>query len=579
MKLILSKSSLSFLFFCLYLFLSNPVFSQQDFELIIKSSPEGSKILNKISYPSTFQDSTQIDFLLKDILIQVRKKSFLAASFDSISWQDGTFYAYLEIGKQYQWIELRENNIDQLKLKSKRKKHTKSYDYQGLEEREEEILNYLENNGYPFASVWLDSIEIEGKNISASLNYEQGTYVYFDTLLIEGDGNIKRDFLSNYLDIHQKEPFSEKKIRYAEQLIKQLPYLSLAKPIKVIFKNDRAYPQINLKKRPSNQFDGIIGFLPNQEQKNKLLLTGQLDLKLQNPFGRGKYIAFEWQQVQKSSPKLDFTYQHPNFLKLRIDVKVAFNLLKQDTTFFSSTTQLSLSYTKPWGKVSLLTGVKNNRVLSNNQNQEKLLPYVDSKFTSSGLLYEWQNLDDYWYPRQGWKVEIGAKAGNKNIKKNPNTDSNLYDSLDLKSLQTVLNFSIKKYIKTGKQTSLLLNSQGALIENKNLFLTDLFRLGGLKNLRGFNQNFFFAEKYLLNTAEIRLYTDKSSFLFTFVNQAFLAYQVQNQNFKDNVFGFGGGISFATKAGVFNFVYAMGKSQNQALEIKQAKIHFGLLSQF
>ena len=560
-----------------YLLNSVVAFSQQEFRLSIKSSSKDTKILTKVVYSEFFQDSIQGKVILQNILIQLREKSFLASSFDSLHWKDSTLYANLDIGKKYQWIELRENKTQELKLK--KQKHVPTYTYQEVKTKQEQVLNYLENHGYPFAAVWLDSIEIHEENIRASLNFEQGTYVYFDTLLIEGETNINRGFLSNYLDIQQKSPFSEKKIQYATKLLKQLPYLTLEKPIKVIFKNDRAYPLIKLKKRPSNQFDGIIGFLPNQEQKNKILLTGQLDLKLRNPFGRGKYIAFEWQQVQKSSPKLDFTYEHPNFLKLRVDVKFDFNLLKQDTTFFSSNTELSLAYTKPWGKISFLTGIKNNRVLTTIQNQESLSPYADSKFVSSGLVYEWQNLDDYWYPRQGWQIEFGLKAGNKTIKTNPNVADTLYDNLDLKSLQAILDFSIKKHLKTGKQTSLLLSSKGAFIENKNLFLTDLFRLGGLQNLRGFNQNFFFADKYLINTAEVRLYTDKTSYLFAFANQGFLSYNLVNQSLKDTVFGFGAGISFATKAGIFNFVYAMGKSDTQNLEIKQAKIHFGLLSKF
>jgi outer membrane protein assembly factor BamA len=573
------------LFITIYLILSFyflscvVVFAQQEFKLTIKSSSKDTKILTKVAYPDFFQDSLQGQAILHDILVQLRDKSFLASSFDSIFWKDSILYVSLEIGNKYQWIELRENKTEELKLK--KQKHASLYQYDEVKARQEELLNHLENHGYPFAAVWLDSIEVHEQNIKASLNFEQGTYVYFDTLLIEGETNINREFLSNYLDIEQKKPFSEKKIQYATKLLKQLPYLTLEKPITVIFKNDRAYPVIKLKKRPSNQFDGIIGFLPNQEQENKILLTGELDLKLRNPFGRGKYIAFEWQQVQKASPKLDFTYEHPNFLKLRIDVKFDFNLLKQDTTFFSSNTQLSLAYTKPWGKVSFITGIKNNRVLTTIQNQENLSPYADSKFVSSGLVYEWQNLDDYWYPRKGWQVEFGLKAGNKTINTNPNVVADLYEDLDLKSLQAILNFSIKKHLKTGKQTSLLLSSEGAFIENKNLFLTDLFRLGGLKNLRGFNQNFFFADKYLINTAEIRLYTDKTSYLFAFANQGFVSYDLDliKQSLKDNVFGFGAGISFATKAGVFNFVYAMGKSDTQNLEIKQAKIHFGLLSKF
>ena len=45
------------------------------------------------------------------------------------------------------------------------------------------------------------------------------------------------------------------------------------------------------------------------------------------------------------------------------------------------------------------------------------------------------------------------------------------------------------------------------------------------------------------------------------------------------FGTGTGFSFSTDAGVFNFVFALGKSKNQPFGINYSKIHFGYISRF
>ena len=45
------------------------------------------------------------------------------------------------------------------------------------------------------------------------------------------------------------------------------------------------------------------------------------------------------------------------------------------------------------------------------------------------------------------------------------------------------------------------------------------------------------------------------------------------------FGAGAGFSFSTQAGVFNFVFALGKSNDQIFGLEQSKIHFGYISRF
>jgi hemolysin activation/secretion protein len=117
--------------------------------------------------------------------------------------------------------------------------------------------------------------------------------------------------------------------------------------------------------------------------------------------------------------------------------------------------------------------------------------------------------------------------------------------------------------------------QAAYLENGNLTHNDLFRLGGLKTLRGFNEMQFFAKNYLLHTSELRLLTEKQSFLFIFSDAVFL----ENFAGKELAYGFGAGISLKMKGGIFNFVYAAGKSGEQAVGLRESKIHFGFVSRF
>ena len=88
------------------------------------------------------------------------------------------------------------------------------------------------------------------------------------------------------------------------------------------------------------------------------------------------------------------------------------------------------------------------------------------------------------------------------------------------------------YIKHAEQTGLLLARKnirliygggsvgimGAIagsVMNKNLFTNDLFRLGGLNSLRGFNENFFFVSQYVLGNFEFRIQGSRETYFFGF----------------------------------------------------------------
>ena len=49
--------------------------------------------------------------------------------------------------------------------------------------------------------------------------------------------------------------------------------------------------------------------------------------------------------------------------------------------------------------------------------------------------------------------------------------------------------------------------------------------------------------------------------------------------KHTPFGFGLGISFETKAGIFSLNYALGYQENELAPLRAAKIHFGFVNFF
>jgi hypothetical protein len=111
------------------------------------------------------------------------------------------------------------------------------------------------------------------------------------------------------------------------------------------------------------------------------------------------------------------------------------------------------------------------------------------------------------------------------------------------------------------------------------FVNELFQIGGIKTLRGFDEESIFASEFIIATVEYRYLIGPSSYLFTFIDAAHAGRKSYLSNFSGNFLGAGLGLSFETKSGIFNLAYAAGKKPDSALNFRESKIHFGFVSLF
>ncbi|WMJ72493.1 BamA/TamA family outer membrane protein [Cytophagaceae bacterium ABcell3] len=543
---------------------------------------------HKVNYQKVHSDSLSIVKEVNQILGQFYASAYLAASADSMVQKGDTVFVSIQSGPLYKWASLTQGNIpDHILLKSGYKEklyREKAFSYKDFAKLQQRIIEQSENSGHPFACVKIDSITIEGEMIAGCINFEKGPSITFDSLHIEGEASIKKNFLAGYLQINEGQLYDQSKVDNITRLIRELPYLKQSRPPVVTFRGGKAQVGVFLEDRKVNQVDGIIGFLPNEAEDGKLLLTGEVNLDLKNLFNSGKNLFLEWRRFMQASQVLDVNYYHSRILHSGIDVEGSLNLFKQDSSFINIDRSLSLHHqlnTK--GKVTFYSGYRTSRVLSGYpiSDPDKLPEMVDYDFISYGGGYSWHNLDDIFYPHKGWRFSATATVGNKIIRKNVTWNEEIYDDVQLRSVQVMLRSFVHKHLPIGKKSVLWFRGEGGMIFNNedNIFVNDLYRIGGLRSLRGFNENNFYASDYGLATIEYRFFTEETSYLLVFYDQGVVSNRY-NEEFKvDAPRSFGVGVSFSSGPGVFNFVYSMGMSRSQPLNLSLAKIHFGFVSRF
>ncbi len=539
-------------------------------------------------YPISLQgkDSLAIWQLLSDVKIDLHRSGYLTAGFDTVHFFPGLVRVHAWLGKPYSLARLTIEE-ESKPLFNKIGYRERFYQKKPFNQHEvaalmEKAITYSENNGYPFASLTMRDVQVSDNQIEAVLDYSSGPLITFDSIAIEGNAKIKPRFLHTLLRLNPGEPYDESQVNAAFSRLKTLPYVKVKRPPTVTFQNEQAIVSFELEARKSNQIDGIIGFLPNEAQDRKVLLTGEFNLHLQNLMGTGKSLMVQWQKLKPLSQYLELQYDHPNLFKTVLDVSGGLNLLKEDTSFINRTFNLSIAHRAgKYGKLRFYTQYKTGNLIATAQYKDaiRLPDLADFKLTVYGLGYGLVKLDDLLWPTAGYTLSIDADAGNKRILRNSGLDERLYQDITRNNLQVSARLSVAKFTRITNRNILLTRLQGALTASKRLFLNDLYRVGGLNSLRGFNENFFFASEYLVTTIEKRFLMSQTSYLLLFYDQSYIHYALDNKQYRDYPLGLGAGINFETNGGIFTFVFAVGKNQEQGLSLNYSKIHFGYISRF
>lgn len=563
--------------FCVFSF----AIAQKSVSLQLSNHSEVCKKCNKI-FSKKVNEKTA-DSIANEYVNCLKNNAYLASSIDSIKTKGDTTFIYVYNDVKYKWEKLYfiDDNV-QLIYGSKfnSKKFTgKPINYYEIIKIKSKILSNYENNGYPFVSIKTDSLEVTKGFISANYQVVSGDLINFDSLEITGNIKLSQSYLEHYLGIINKKIYNEKKVKLINQRIKELPFLLIDKPTEIYFIDKTARVRLFLKPKKANQFNGILGIMPDSKTPGKILLTGDISLNLINSFRRGDQIEFSWKKLETASQNLYAMVQIPYIFNKSFGTLASIKLFKKDSTFLNVTSHLEIPF--------YLTGNNNVGVYYENSSSTLLsktelisattLPNV-SDYNSNifGISVRFSSLDYKFNPRKGLQVKIQAGYGKKTIEKNPEVNPLLYNGINLTSFRNEFYADISKYTNIFGKFVLKLRAQTGFINTRTLLKNEQFRIGGLSTLRGFDEESIYASVYGIASSELRFLFEENSALFAFYDQGYY----KSIDIKtDNPAGFGAGIEFQTKAGIFTLSYALGHQLGNSVQFRTARVHFGFVNRF
>jgi outer membrane protein assembly factor BamA len=528
---------------------------------------------NKLIISESFKDSVSKSIYLQNVNLKYISKGYIEFKLDTLENRDDFLKLFLYKGPQYNW--------DKLSLGKNLQSENFSFSESGkvfnsnsLIDGIDKQLRFYEDNGYPFARVYFDSLRITKERISGKLMSNLGDYFSIDSIVIKGGSKTSKQFILRHIGINKGQTYNESLIRKIDSKLQNIPFIEIIRGSEVFFTKGKATLVLYVKDKSASRFDGILGINPD-ENTGKITVVGDVKVNLLNAFKRGEKVLLNFESIKANTQNYAFEVDYPFLFGSRVGLITSINYFRQDTTFANLNLKGGFSFfLENQQRISVFANViQSNSLLSQSSNSNE---FQSLQTIYLGVIYELTNLDYRLNPRKGWSAQIELNSGNKTI--GSSTGSN-DDETNMSSFQIKSDVKASYFIPLFKKSTIKFGVQSGNIFGETIYDNELYQIGGLNTLRGFNQQSFLVSNYAIVTSEFRYLFDRNSAVFGFVDASFYEKKSIDEFVTDTPFGFGAGVNFQTGAGIFTLTYGLGKQLGNPILIKNGKVHFGFVSLF
>ena len=331
----------------------------------------------------------------------------------------------------------------------------------------EDLLNRLNNQGYPYACISLDTVfEYNSQRVFQWI-VETGDPIYCDSILCDS----KVIHTKTLYRILQFAPGN----LYSEKNLKEIPKrMNSASGIRMIYDPDLIYFEksfqirIPLERIKKNKIDGIVQ-VQNDPLKSKSLVTGNLDLELNHLLKRCESFRFLWKRPTANSQYLFASFQLPFAFGLPLGLNVDLQTFLRDSTFAQSQYKVSA-----YGSVSTENGLSAYLLKYNNVSFQEINGLGNTKSILYGLQFAKKdgNLSSL-VPENGYLVQFGGHSGQR---KNVATNSN----------NIIYGYECNGQFQSSKKNMFIqANLKSAGTFGVAFFNNEALRIGGMSSIRGY----------------------------------------------------------------------------------------------
>ena len=507
-------------------------------------------ILNKIKYQKKHIDSTSINFEINKISKYLKNIGYFTNTIDSLVKTKNNYSAYFSLNEKINQSEIYVKLKDQYLFNGfEFTNNTINITIEKLQSILLNISKKIDLEGKSFSKIQLKNIKIKDKKLFAELSIEASSKRIINKVVVKGYDDFPKSFLKNHFNIRANSVFNEKKIKSISEISKNLQFVSEIKTPEVLFTKDSTFLYLYLKKRKNNSFDGLINFAT--KENGDLLLNGNIDLELNNILNTGEKFKLFWNKIADERQEFEIALKTPYIFNSKITPELSFSIYKQDSTFLNTKFDSKIFY-------NLNTKIKFALTYNSESsiNLDKRIENNIENFSNYFIGFQFEFVvpkNDFFFNNK-ILLKINPSIGERNLNSNSTNQIKIETTA---SYIWELNSRNSIYIK---------NTNGFLKSNTYLN-NELFRIGGPKSIRGFNEQSIFVNQYNILNLEYRFLTSEKSYLYTITD---FAKTVTLENTK-NLTSLGLGFLFINKNSLINISSSIGRNEGEKFDFKKAKL--------
>ncbi|MGA7160124.1 MAG: POTRA domain-containing protein [Bacteroidota bacterium] len=452
-----------------------------------------------------------------------------------------------------------------------------------LEKDIDDILTRYENIGYPLAKVHVDSLaldSLDASKLSFVLAVTEGPRVRLTEIKVEGNTLTRTNVIAREAYLQPSEIYDQERVDGIRRRLERLGiFSSVEEPQLYLLRDPGATDSVSgglsiaVREGNTNNFDGIVGYVPPVAGGRSGYFTGDVFVSMRNLFGTGRKAIVRWQREDQLTQQLEVNYNEPWVAGLPVNAGLDLLQRKQDSTYIKTTFDVRAD-------INFTTELSIAATLS----QESVVPSADltyfsvfeSSILSLGGEIHYDTRDDPRNPTSGVEYATSYSRGTKKI-----TGPDQYLSLapDQSFLVEKYTMDMEFYLPLFTRQVLLFGFHGKKITSSQLEVSDLFQIGGTNTVRGYLENQFFGSQVLWSNFEYRFLTGRLSNFFGFVDAGYFSrppdvlHSIPSQ--EKFLYGYGVGTRLETSLGIFQVSFALGQGNG----FSDAKIHFGIANDF
>ncbi len=443
------------------------------------------------------------------------------------------------------------------------------------------ILTLLENKGYPFSKITINSTyfyydSTDNENfVDLHLSLDKQLISKIDKIEITGNTTTKPYVITRELRLEKGELYSQKMIDDIPSKLNKLRFFEPVNTPKFYFNSkNEGVLVINVKEKQTNNFDGIIGYIPPAIQGEKGYITGLVNISLRNLFGTGRAAAIRWQQINRNSQELELKYLEPWIFGYPFNLNGSLYQRKQDSTYVQRTLEGGLEFLATQDISAALT-ISSESTIPTENTGSGFTVYNSSSF-STGINLTIDTRDDPYAPTQGLLFVNSYSFSRKRIY---GPAQYITEDLETKINLQRISVSLSTFYELFNRQILALSLNGRELRGPFFEESDLYRLGGTNTLRGYRENQFLGSRIFWSNLEYRFLLTQRTFAFVFLDTG---YYLRNADVERSIlkqeafkYGYGIGLNLQTGLGVLGVSFALGQGDS----FSEGKIHFGLINEF